>query len=219
MTRVVNGMSVTRTLAGLALGALATMAPPGSATACNGDGTQTIGSICIVAHNFCPRGYVMANGAIIAIADNSALFALIGNRYGGDGRVTFALPDLRGRMPIGVGAGPGLSQVFWGEKRGAEDRVLNTTQGPSRTDTNTATPTPAGGDGDGDGDAAMLSQTSDQRDTSQAGDDPGAPNTSAQGGDPVTPPTGGETPPPTSDQTLGMYYCIAINGIFPQRNN
>ena len=68
-----------------------------------------------------PSGYVSANGQLLPISSNNALFALLGTTYGGDGRTTFALPDLRGRTPIGEGAGPGLTPKTLGEKSGVEN--------------------------------------------------------------------------------------------------
>ncbi|MDD1793450.1 tail fiber protein [Enterovibrio sp. ZSDZ42] len=68
-----------------------------------------LGAVCFTAANFCPEKYDDANGALLSIADNNALFALIGTQYGGNGRTTFKLPDLRGRVAVGEGLGPGLS--------------------------------------------------------------------------------------------------------------
>ncbi|HCQ16454.1 MAG TPA: phage tail protein, partial [Cryomorphaceae bacterium] len=68
---------------------------------------QMLGEVRIFAGNFAPRGWAFCAGQLLAISQNSALFSLLGTTYGGDGRTTFALPDLRGRAPIGVGQGPG----------------------------------------------------------------------------------------------------------------
>lgn len=92
-----------------------------------------IGTIIAWAPNFAPRGWAFCNGQIMSIAQNTALFSLIGTIYGGDGKTTFALPDLRGRMPIGAGQGPGLSEYTQGESSGAETVSLNPDQLPPHT--------------------------------------------------------------------------------------
>ena len=81
--------------------------------------------------NFCPRGWSPASGQLMPISRYSALFSVLGTTYGGDGRTTFALPDLRGRVAIGPGNGPGLSSRRLGEKGGVESVTLNSTQIPS----------------------------------------------------------------------------------------
>lgn len=79
-----------------------------------------IGSICMTAAPSCPTKYFLANGQILPITVYYELFSVIGTLYGGDGRTTFALPDMRGRTPVGVGAGQGLVRVLVGQKRGSE---------------------------------------------------------------------------------------------------
>lgn len=96
------------------------------------------------AFNFTPYGTWMAcNGALIAISQNTALFALIGTYYGGDGMSTFAVPDLRGRVPIGMGQGPGLSNYNIGESNGVEQTTLSLAQMPAHSHTTTHTLTAA----------------------------------------------------------------------------
>src|SRR4051794_18692844 len=90
-----------------------------------------IGSIAMFAGNFAPRGYALCAGQLLSIAQNTALFSILGTTYGGDGRVTFALPDLRGRVPIHVGQGPGLSNYDLGETGGTETVTLTVNQMPS----------------------------------------------------------------------------------------
>lgn len=81
-----------------------------------------MGTIMAVGFNFAPRGWAFCNGQTMAISQNSALFALLGTMYGGDGQTTFGLPDLRGRVAVGSqGAGPGLSPVLQGEKAGTNN--------------------------------------------------------------------------------------------------
>lgn len=80
-----------------------------------------IGEIRMFAGNFAPRNWALCDGQLLAVASNNALFSLLGTIYGGDGRTTFALPDLRGRIPIHQGNGPGLSSRALGSKSGAEN--------------------------------------------------------------------------------------------------
>ena len=79
-----------------------------------------IGEITMFAGNFAPRGWALCDGQLLPISQNSALFSILGTTYGGDGRTTFALPDLRGRVAIHPGNGPGLSDYRLGQKGGAE---------------------------------------------------------------------------------------------------
>ncbi|CAA0112822.1 Uncharacterised protein [BD1-7 clade bacterium] len=90
-----------------------------------------IGEVKWFAGNFAPRGWAFANGQILAISSNTALFSILGTTYGGDGRTTFGLPSLRGRSIVGAGNGPGLSQVRLGAKMGTETTTLNNTHLPT----------------------------------------------------------------------------------------
>lgn len=90
-----------------------------------------IGQVIYVGFNFCPRGWAPANGQLLPIAQNTALFSLYGTFYGGDGRTTFGLPDLRGRAVVSNGQAPGLHNYRMGEKFGAELVTLNTQQMPT----------------------------------------------------------------------------------------
>ncbi|WP_394759385.1 phage tail protein [Flavobacterium sp.] len=83
-----------------------------------------VGQIAMVGFNFAPRGWAKCEGQLMSIASNSALFSLLGTTYGGDGVTTFALPDYRGRVPMGDGNGPGLTPRFLGEKAGTENHTL-----------------------------------------------------------------------------------------------
>ncbi len=97
--------------------------------------TPFIGEIRIFTGNFAPRNWMLCEGQTLQISQNSALFAVIGTIYGGDGRSTFALPDLRGRKAVGAGNGPGLTNIMVGSKGGAEKVSLNVNQIPSHTHT------------------------------------------------------------------------------------
>ncbi|GAA3936096.1 phage tail protein [Chitinophaga oryziterrae] len=87
------------------------------------------------AGSFAPRGWMMCAGQLLAIAQNPALFSLLGTFYGGDGVQTYGLPDLRGRTPIGQGQGPGLSNYVLGQTGGAESVILTLNNLPSHTHT------------------------------------------------------------------------------------
>jgi microcystin-dependent protein len=83
-----------------------------------------LGSLLLFAGNFAPRGWALCNGDLLSIAQNTALFSLLGTTYGGDGVQTFGLPDLRGRVPIHWGQGPGLSNYQIGQRSGTESVTL-----------------------------------------------------------------------------------------------
>ena len=94
-----------------------------------------IGQIMAVGFNFAPRGWALCHGQLLNISDHQALYALIGTYFGGDGRVTFALPDLRGRVAVGMGLSPGLSPIDLGERGGVENVTLDTAQIPAHNHT------------------------------------------------------------------------------------
>ena len=94
-----------------------------------------IGQVTLFAGNFPPRAYAFCQGQLMSIASNTALFSILGTTYGGDGRTTFALPDLRGRCAIHPGRGPGLSTYVLGERQGIETVNLNLLQLPSHSHT------------------------------------------------------------------------------------
>lgn len=100
----------------------------------------TIGEIRGFGGNFAPRNWAFCNGQLIAINQNQALFSIIGTIYGGDGRTTFALPDLRGRAPLSSGTGPGLSPRPLGQRSGTEIVTLTTNQMPSHNHYLTSSP-------------------------------------------------------------------------------
>ena len=112
-----------------------------------------LGQIYLVGYNFNQRGFACCAGQLLPIASNTALFSLFGTMYGGDGRTTFGLPDLQGRVAVGQGRGPGLSNYQQGQKGGAEDTTLTVAEMPSHNHAPTmhaetsppSTPNPAGG--------------------------------------------------------------------------
>jgi microcystin-dependent protein len=94
---------------------------------------EFIGAIKAFGFNFPPKGWAFCDGQILPISQNQALFALLNNTFGGDGRTTFALPDLRGRSIVHAGTGTDLSQVKWGEKGGNETATLTLANLPSHS--------------------------------------------------------------------------------------
>lgn len=90
-----------------------------------------VGEIRMFAGNFAPRSWAFCDGQLLAISQNDALFSLLGTTYGGDGRTTFGLPELRGRVPLHQGSGPGLSPRNLGAKSGAENASLSANQLPA----------------------------------------------------------------------------------------
>lgn len=90
-----------------------------------------IGQMIMFGGNFAPRGWAFCDGQLLAISQNQALFSILGTIYGGDGRTTFALPDLRGRAAVGEGQGPGLSPRQLGQKSGTETTTLTAANLPS----------------------------------------------------------------------------------------
>ncbi len=94
-----------------------------------------IGEIRMFAGNFAPRSWAFCDGQLLAISQNDALFSLLGTNYGGDGRTTFGLPDMRGRLSVHAGNGPGLSTRILGMRGGAENVTLTTNQLPSHSHT------------------------------------------------------------------------------------
>jgi microcystin-dependent protein len=85
---------------------------------------EYIGTIKLYAGNYAPHGWAFCTGQLLPISQNTALFSVLGTNYGGDGRVTFGLPDLRGRVPVGAGQGNGLQYVELGAKAGSETVTL-----------------------------------------------------------------------------------------------
>ncbi|MBZ9612375.1 phage tail protein [Rheinheimera maricola] len=100
----------------------------GKVNACSID--PMLGSMCVFAGNFAPRGFALAQGQLLSISQNTALFSILGTTYGGDGRTTFALPDTRGRALIGAGHGSGLSFITLGQMSGQETTTLTLNQMP-----------------------------------------------------------------------------------------
>ncbi|MGR3318795.1 MAG: phage tail protein [Candidatus Anammoxibacter sp.] len=119
------------TLAGVA--AIAVTVAWSTPALCQSD--PFIGQISMFGGNFAPRGWALCNGQVMSISENQALFSILGNTYGGDGRTTFGLPDLRGRAAIHAGAGPGLTRRILGSMGGTEINTLQENQMPTHNHT------------------------------------------------------------------------------------
>ncbi len=191
-------------------------------------GDQFIGEIRMVGFNFAPRGWLMCAGQLISISQNTALFSLLGTTYGGDGTSTFALPDLRGRSPVGVGSGPGLSNIDQGEVAGAENVTLLQSQMPAHTHTtalnaNVAIPAnSAVGTSKAPSNTSVLAQTAD----SAAGAEVMIYNAGPANANllpfnaPVTGSlgtSGANAPLPIRNPYLGICFIIATEGVYPSR--
>nr|WP_321221793.1 tail fiber protein [uncultured Psychroserpens sp.] len=175
--------------------------------------------IILFAGNFAPRGWAFCNGQLLQISQFSALFSLLGTTYGGDGRTTFALPDLRGRSPRGIGLGPGLHDITLGERAGKEQTIITVANMPSHSH-------------DGSGLSISLACNEDDGDNNEpSGRNIGiagsgtpfnsAANDASFGGGTVS----GNTGPQGNNQAvdiqnpfLGINYIIALQGLFPPRS-
>lgn len=133
-------MSLKRSLRLAATAAVMLGALPLSAQACNAE--PYIGTVCTFAFDWCPQGYLPADGRLLQIREYTALFGLVGFRYGGDQQNTFGIPDLRGRTPVGKGLGTGLTQsIAMGQVIGQQELTLAPAQLPAHTHTAVFTPT------------------------------------------------------------------------------
>ncbi len=167
-----------------------------------------IGSIGIVAFNFAPRSFAFCNGALMAISSNSALFSLIGTYFGGDGRTTFALPDLRGRVPIGAGQGPGLSNYIIGQTGGSETTYLTVNNLPAHSH-NLAINTGAGSSDSASGNFMAQNSEGIKQYSSTSN---GTANSSSVSN------TGSNIPFNNMQPYLALNYVICLYGTFPSRN-
>ncbi|MFH1796460.1 MAG: tail fiber protein [Pseudomonadota bacterium] len=188
--------------AGIVGAALATPAPA------NAGVEPYLGEMMLIGNTYCPRGYADANGQILSIASNTALFALLGTNFGGNGQTTFALPDLRGRSPISQGQGPGLSNYVLGQTGGQESFTLLVSQMPAHNHLVNATNSIADKTGPGGKFLAVASGGVSAYHEGPANKvmDPAMIGT-----------TGGGQPVGHRSPYLTMRWCIAISGIFPSR--
>ncbi|MCI5084170.1 MAG: tail fiber protein [Saprospiraceae bacterium] len=171
-----------------------------------------LGQIQPIGFNFAPRGWALCEGQLYPINQYQALFSLLGTMYGGDGRTTFALPDLRSRNLRGEGSGPGLDRVTYGQKAGNNQQQLTTATMPSHHHTGSIA---FGGSASG----AIGSNKYLAANTigTNIFADAVTPARSGNGGI-VTNNTGGSIPFNSLTPFLGIYVCIAITGLFPSRS-
>jgi microcystin-dependent protein len=153
-----------------------------------------IASISMFGGNFAPRGWAMCDGQLLPISQYTALFSLVGTVYGGDGRTTFGLPDLRGRFPMHAGAGPGLSNRSLGQRSGQESVTLTPGQMPNHAH---ALPT------------VQVRGAGTQTTGLAEGASRASANTEAAGGNQAH-----DNMPPW----LAVTFVIALEGLYPSRN-
>ena len=171
-----------------------------------------IGEVSIFAGNFAPRGWAHCNGQLLDIAQNTAMFAILGTTYGGDGRTTFGLPNLQGRAPMHPGNGPGLASRRLGQIGGTATENLSQSQMPSHSHTMR-----------GNNDLGEDSDPNNRVLARGGGSLPYQSNTTGNlvdMADESLPPAGGAgTPSHTNEQPyLSLCFIIALQGIFPSRN-
>ena len=167
-----------------------------------------IGEIRIFAGTFAPVGWAFCDGRLLAIAQNDALFALIGTTYGGDGETTFALPDLRSRFAVHQGQGPGLSNYTIGETTGTETVTLTVPQLPAHSHIANA------GSGGNDLSPAGNVWATDAGGNTAAYNDA----SNAQMAATAIGVAGGSQPHDNIQPFLVVNFIIALEGIFPARN-
>jgi len=179
-----------------------------------------LGQIMMVGFNFAPRGWATCDGQLLPIASNSALFSLLGTTFGGDGRTTFALPDLRGRIAKHVGRGAGLANVTWGQRGGRENVTLSVLNMPNHTHTvtNNLTVTPRGNAGASDADDPSGAFPGPAQENIYAGTGNVGMGAAVVGGAITALPTGGSQSFNIENPFLGIYHNIALVGLFPSRN-
>lgn len=182
--------------------------------------TPFIAEIKMFGGTFAPRGYAFCSGQILSIAQNTALFSLVGTTYGGNGQTTFALPDLRGRCPVHPGQGPGLPVVSLGEQAGTPNVTLTTNQMPAHTHALTgasaAMPCSSGGGTLDDPTGAIPSGSASHEDYAAAGSSTGVMASAPVSGSVGL--TGGNQPFSVMQPYLGINFIIALEGIYPSRN-
>lgn len=171
----------------------------------------------MVGFNFAPRGWALCNGQIMSIAQNTALFSLLGTTYGGNGTTTFALPNFQGRVPIHQGQGPGLSQRVIGEISGQENHTLIITELAAHTHAVTVSPACSADDGTTGSPVGNVPAVPAAGATPvTAYTSPGTGTMASTSG--TATPSGGSQPHNNMQPYLVVNFAIAITGIFPSRN-
>jgi microcystin-dependent protein len=177
--------------------------------------------------NFNPRGWAFCQGQLLSIAQNTALFSLLGTTYGGNGQTTFALPDFRGRVPVGAGQGPVTSMFDLGQAAGTESTTLTINQMPAHTHAVAISITVKASNAQATDSApsATVNTPAAPYDTLNASAIAGynnqPPNTALNTGSAaagVTAVAGNSQPVPIMQSYLAVNYIIALEGIFPSRD-
>lgn len=168
-----------------------------------------VAEIRIFPFNFAPKGWAWCNGQLMPISQNTALFSLLGTTYGGDGKSTFALPNLQGSAPMHPGQGPGLSLHDLGETGGSDTVTLLQSEIPSHTHALQASTQP-GEDASPVGEAIARSTGASLYQSNTA-------SNIVQMGAGAVAPTGGNQPHNNMQPYLTMYFNIALQGVFPPR--
>jgi microcystin-dependent protein len=163
--------------------------------------TPFLGEIKIVAFNFAPKGWALCNGQLLPINQNQALFSLLGTIYGGDGRVTFALPDLRGRTPLHFSAG-----ITIGQRAGEEFHTLSPSEMAAHTHT-------ASGNSGAVNSGTAVGNTWGSHESNPYGTAPDVTMSPT-----TTNPTGGSQPHNNMQPYLVLNCVIALQGVFPSQN-
>lgn len=171
-----------------------------------------LGQVYLVGWNFAARSFALCDGQLLPISQNSALFSLLGTIYGGDGRTSFGLPDLRGRVPMHMGNGPGLSSRRIGEKSGVETVTLTVAEIPSHNHNARLQAENVAGNTDDPTGNMLAKATNTYR--AQFRSDDVAMNSAAVLSDNV----GGSQSHYNMQPYLVMNYQIALQGLFPSRN-
>lgn len=175
-----------------------------------------IGEIMMVGYTFCPRGWADADGQLLQISQFTALFSLYGTQFGGDGRTTFGLPDMRGRVAMGQGSGPGLSTRKVGQKFGSETNTISISNMPAHNHSVgvslNAIPTPG----------TSASPAGQMPALSSVGSIYGSGTTVApMAGNAATVTQqnqGGGQAMNNLQPTQVVRFCVALQGVFPSRN-
>lgn len=174
-----------------------------------------IGSIVLFAGNFAPRNWAFCQGQLLSIAQNTALFSILGTTYGGNGTTTFALPDLRGRVPVGTGHGPGLEDMALGQMGGQPNVTLLSTQIPAHTHMLTGSNTGGTTDNPEHNFIAKWNGSTDSGENVTGSAFANTPNTTLS---PLSiGSTGGSQPHNNMQPYLGLNYIICLYGIYPSR--
>lgn len=186
-----------------------------------------IGEIRVFAGNFAPRAWAFCEGQLLSIAQNTALFSILGTTYGGDGRTSFALPDLRGRTAINPGTGPGLSTRKLGQRSGLEESSINILQMAAHShfanhnltgSTNLSASSDIGNDTLPENNYFAEPDPSNNLYRSGTPDAHLGPSPVTIGGSVTLNNTGNGQPFNNMQPFLGVYFIICMQGIFPSRS-